>query len=78
MMLYVFDAKSNPDYKKASKEEQEEFDKKVKSLEITSSTCNAGDNHVVVGIGTKDEKELLKLKVVKDVDEWKIGLYAEQ
>lgn len=78
VMLMVFDAKSNPDYKKASKKEQEEIDKKVEGLEITSSACNAGDNHVIVGIGTKEEKDFFKLKVAKDADEWKMGLYAEE
>ena len=77
-LLYVFDAKSNPDYKKASKEEQEEFDKKIESLEITSSTCNAGDNYVIIGIGTKEVKDAFKLKVTKDADEWKISCYVEE
>lgn len=79
-MFDLFNYKSDPDYKKLSKQVQEEAAKEVARFGVTSSSFSTVGGYAVVGIGdkSKPDEEITKFKVVNDNGKWKIaGIYLE-
>lgn len=80
-MFEIFNYKSSPDYKNASKQDQETADKELGNMGVASSSFSATGGYAVVIIGDKTNpgKELCKFKVVKNDGVWKIaGVYVEE